>query len=357
MGMSASQMRYCMITGKKSDVEFQGQQINQQRTTLATETSQLNTQLLNLTVPTPPSSDSYSKTTYTFSVNGQSRTVAGTQYKATNYYVDTNGNVIDGNVPVGSPLTQYYAGSYIVNYTTDATTSVGKSSGSSLFSSVTNIINTVPVTTYRTSTGTVLSRVITDPTDSDYNSTDISNINKICQDCDIQDAGGNNYGDPGYAAPQFYKITSSDGVTKYVRESNLEDFANTNQTIPTYYVDDDATQTNNYSMYGCNVEWSDSNRMTCITDSEGVSNTLSVTTTNDETAYKDAYNEYVYQKNLYEQSMDKINSEICIIQSDDKKLELKLQDLDTQQQALSTEMESVKKVIDKNVESSFKIFA
>lgn len=353
MGMSASQMRYCMLTGKKSDVEFQGQQINQQRTTLATETSQLNTQLLNLTVPTPPSSDSYTKTTYTFSANGQARTVAGTQYKSNDYYVDANGNVIDGTAPNGSGLSQYYAGSYIVNYTSDATTSMGKSSGSSLFSSTL----TNGTTIYRTSGGTILSRVITDPTDSDYDSTDISNINKICKDCDVEDAAGNNYGDPAYATPQFYKITSSNGTTKYVLESELQTYANTTQNIPTYYVDDDATQTNNYSMYGCNVEWSASNRMTCITDSEGVPYTLSVTSTSDETAYQDAYNEYVYQKNLYEQSMDKINSEICIIQSDDKKLELKLQDLDTQQQALSTEMESVKKVIDKNVESSFKIFA
>ena len=61
MGMSASQMRYIMISGKKSDIEFQGQQINQQRTTLATESSTLNSSLLNMTVPTPPSSEDFTK--------------------------------------------------------------------------------------------------------------------------------------------------------------------------------------------------------------------------------------------------------------------------------------------------------
>lgn len=44
------------------------------------------------------------------------------------------------------------------------------------------------------------------------------------------------------------------------------------------------------------------------------------------------------------------------VQSKDKKFDLELKRLDTEHNALQTEYDSVKKVIDKNIESSFKIF-
>lgn len=48
---------------------------------------------------------------------------------------------------------------------------------------------------------------------------------------------------------------------------------------------------------------------------------------------------------------------INAIQSLDKGLELQLRRVDTQQQAVQTELDAVKKVIDKNVELTFKTFA
>jgi DNA repair ATPase RecN len=48
---------------------------------------------------------------------------------------------------------------------------------------------------------------------------------------------------------------------------------------------------------------------------------------------------------------------INALQSLDKGLELQLRRVDTQQQAVQTELEAVKKVIDKNVELTFKTFA
>jgi DNA repair ATPase RecN len=41
MGMAASQARYLLLTSRKSDLEFTGQQINQSRTQLANITNQL----------------------------------------------------------------------------------------------------------------------------------------------------------------------------------------------------------------------------------------------------------------------------------------------------------------------------
>ena len=54
--------------------------------------------------------------------------------------------------------------------------------------------------------------------------------------------------------------------------------------------------------------------------------------------------------------IQEINSKIEIIQAQDKNLELKLKQLDTEENAISTEIDAVKKVISKNVESSFKTF-
>ena len=41
MGMAASQARYLLLTARKNDLEFTGQQINQSRTQLADVTNQL----------------------------------------------------------------------------------------------------------------------------------------------------------------------------------------------------------------------------------------------------------------------------------------------------------------------------
>ncbi|MBR1618041.1 hypothetical protein IJ670_07815, partial [bacterium] len=51
---------------------------------------------------------------------------------------------------------------------------------------------------------------------------------------------------------------------------------------------------------------------------------------------------------------DRLQSQI---QSEDKKLELELNNIETQRSAVTTEIESVQKVIDDNIESSFKIFS
>ena len=56
MGMAASQARFLGLTARKTNVEFEGQQINQQRTTLSNQSANYYNQLLGMTVPVPPSS-------------------------------------------------------------------------------------------------------------------------------------------------------------------------------------------------------------------------------------------------------------------------------------------------------------
>lgn len=326
MGMAASQMRYCMLSGRKSDVEFQGQQINQQRTTLATQTSAYNSQLLNLVVPTPPSTASYTTTAYTFTSNGQSRTVTGTVYDST-------------------------SGTYTVNYTTSETTDQGQSTGTSVF----NNAGTPAAPQYQTGGGNALSLAVTAFGTPGYSAVDESNIALIAKDCKIPN-GATAYGAPGYTIPPFYKYTI-DGTTKYVLASELATNANTTTAISTYDVNKNAKVTTSAQMTGAAVTWSSSGRMSSITDSSGHEYSLNVSTTNDDAAYTNAYNEYQYKKSLYDQEINNINAKVSDVEAQDKKLELQLRNLDTTQQSISTEMDAVKKVTDKNIEVSFKTFA
>ena len=112
------------------------------------------------------------------------------------------------------------------------------------------------------------------------------------------------------------------------------------------------------------LQASSSGRFSSVTiesasDSNLVGNTysISVSQTKDDDAYQDAFNEYQYQKALYDQAVSEINAQTEDIQAQDKQLELRLDQLDTEQKAISTELDSVKNVIQKNVEATFKIFA
>lgn len=66
MGMSASQARFLGLTARKTNVEYEGQQINQQRTTLSNQSANYYNNLLGMEVPVPPSVADYTKTVYSF---------------------------------------------------------------------------------------------------------------------------------------------------------------------------------------------------------------------------------------------------------------------------------------------------
>ena len=92
-----------------------------------------------------------------------------------------------------------------------------------------------------------------------------------------------------------------------------------------------------------------------FTDDSVVYN-LNTETITDEAAYKDAMNQYNYENAKYDNAIREINAKTSIIQQQDQQLELRLKQLDTEQKALTTEMEAVKKFVNDNVESSFKTF-
>ena len=105
------------------------------------------------------------------------------------------------------------------------------------------------------------------------------------------------------------------------------------------------------------VETDGNGRFTSIRfEDDTVKYTLNMETVTDDVAYQDAMNQYYYENAKYDKMVQDINAKTSIIQQEDQQLELRLKQLDTEQKALSTEMEAVKKVVNDNIESSFKTF-
>ena len=92
-------------------------------------------------------------------------------------------------------------------------------------------------------------------------------------------------------------------------------------------------------------------------DDDSIVYSLNVETVTGEAAYQDAMNHYLYEKEKYEKTIADINAKTSIIQKEDRTLELRLKQLDTEQLALKTEMDAVQKVIKDNVEKTFKTFS
>ena len=105
------------------------------------------------------------------------------------------------------------------------------------------------------------------------------------------------------------------------------------------------------------LETDSSGRFTSIRlEDDTVKYTLSVETITDEAAYEDAMNQYYYENAKYDKMIQDINAKTSVIQAEDRTLELRLKQLDTEQNALSTEIDAVSKVVKDNVEKSFKTF-
>ena len=91
-------------------------------------------------------------------------------------------------------------------------------------------------------------------------------------------------------------------------------------------------------------------------EDDSVVYTLNVETIKDDDAYNDAMNQYYYEKEQYDKNIADINAKTEIIQAQDRQLQLKLEQLNTEQSALQTEMEACQKVVSKNIDNSFKTF-
>lgn len=343
MGMAASQARFLGLTARKTNVEYEGQQVNQQRTTLSNQSANYYNQLLGMTVPTPPSVADYTKTVYTFNDGSLSNSITS--------------------------LIAQADGSYIVSYTSTWTDDFAAvAAGSSI---VTRAKVDADDDEYNYFIGSKKLRQLGTITNEDRKNDEylktlsddqIENLKK--EEEEYKKILDSQYGDAdwqvryvqnkstGAWSPYFYK---KEDLDKAVYSDNGSSQSN----IPAYTVGS-AQRTEEIKGVNARIEQDATGRLIKITlnpgDEDEVTYALTTNTLTDQAKYDDAMNQYEYDKYQYDQSIQEINAKIEIIQSEDKNLELRLKQLDTEQKAISTEMDAVQKVIEKNTESTFKTF-
>ncbi len=326
MGLAASQARFLNLTARKTNLEYEGQQINQQRTTLANQSANIYNQMLTLSVPTPPSETSFQTIQYNFTYGGNSYSINQVTGK------DSDATVL---------TTETYTNNYAMNESSNYVTK----NGSQYY------VGSSELKLVSTSTDTGISDA----------ANDIKNGMQAAWDADV--AAGIRSAKT-IKTSDIYYVNVGDEKNPVYRYYFTTDVTNAtynadNKSTVTTYTAGSKTEYAQKSFKNAIITRDANNRIVAINHSNLGSTSLSVTSTTikDQAAYDDAYNEYEYQTYLYEQKMNAINAETSVIQAQDKKLELRLKQLDTEQNAISTEMESVSSVVKKNVEDTFKIFA
>lgn len=359
MGMAASQARFLGLTARKSNVEYQGQQINQQRTALSNESANLYNQMLELNVPTPPSTNDFYKTSYVLEDSASS--YANSDYEISNM-TKTYNRENEYTVTLTSKVEKLQ--DLNLNYTSSYTDVTKKTSGGKEY-------NVYKMTLNDGTKGSVQFEYNENDTDAFTGANGslaavkgqlykaeagkgLKGYDECCTDKDktyyfYQDANGrNNFIDQ----ETLDALIANAGTGKKGPSVNVA-------TINTYTtpVSTQVTAIMEKSSTGRYSSITINNDETYANDLKGRTFSLNVVQEMDQEAYDNAMNDYTYQKNLYEKSISDINAQTEIIQSEDQQLELRLQQLNTEQSAISTEMDSVSKVIDDNVEKTFKVFA
>ena len=361
MGMAASQARFLSLTARKTNVEFEGQQINQQRTTLSNESSNYYSQLCNMVVPTPPSSEDYSKTIYTFKDGSETNTINSLVAQQGGWYilnytqsyetesVMINGNVIVSGIPVldenGKPQEDTDGNPVFSGYQI----------GASKLREMGKITD---------------EEIANDPYLKSLESSQLDNV--LVMENKYLEMLTTKYGQANWFVR--YQKRSEDGNYEpvFYNKDEIEKADYSKKTSASLsgiksYTYGQTTETREIQNAAARVTQDTSGRYMSVViydkdadgkpiETSGIEYGLTATTQNDDRAYNDAMNQYNYDKAVYDQEINSINAKIEVLQGQDKDLELRLKQLDTEENALNTEMDVVKKVISKNVDVTFKTF-
>ncbi len=382
MGMAASQARFLGLTARKTNVEFEGQQINQQRTTLSNQSANYYNDLLGMSVPVPPSVDDYTKTVYTFEDGALTNqitamiaqtdgtyTVSYTRQWKDDFSVVTAATSIvnrnqNGNDDPSDDI--YKVGSTTLRNMSDAITyNIG---GQTAYY---NPSDKQYYTTADFQQGTNIDtkdKEITLNSDDEYlkslSADQLANLQK--EEEQYLELLKQKYGDGDYMIRYIQNSSTGEYVPYFYKKSDLEVAnydanGNSQSNINCYTIGSETKTEEVKATEGCRLEKDSSGRYINITIPSGDGKTettysLTTSTVTDQAAYEDAMNQYEFDKQEYDQAINDINAKIEIIQAQDKNLELRLKQLDTEQDAIQTEMDAVQKVIEKNTESTFKTF-
>ena len=416
MGMAASQARYLALTARKTNVEYEGQQVNQARTALANKSANTFNELLKLEVPTAPSTEDFTTLQYSYQDGTIKETISEMSsiqndpdynYMVTHFHysdiftgirsLKTNPQVmfdkkaakstVEGDKVDYDPSTNKYKvdGKELSVY--DPSDATQKAAYTQIAHDYSEFAKT-EVTDIYTYTGDDGNLYFATKEDLNYaykgtkdylpTYTVVDNVPAYVGNCSVLPYDAT---DPNQKAEldQIKKdfpaedIASSkniytwmSGGTRYY--ATLEDLKKTADSAP-----DKSKPTENQKklvQYNAkDVSTKVEQKEKAFVDLDGAGRPYSIRyedssatyalnteTITDEKAYNDAMNKYNHKMHVYEKKIADINAKTKKLQEQDRTLELRLRQLDTEQEALQTEMEAVKKVIDKNIESTFKTF-
>ncbi len=363
MGMAASQARFLGLTARKTNTEYEGQQINQQRTTLSNQSANYYNQLLGMSVPVPPSVADFTKTVYTFKDGALSNSISTMIAKQDGLY----------EISYTSTWTNDFA---VVDATpTLYTKTEGATVDDNLYYVGAKKLRKLGEAIPRDAEGRYAGEVIgqdKEGNDIIYRDEYLSTLSKDQLDQLEKEEDeyvtmlNTKYGTPekGWEVRYTYNTSAKTWKPTFVKRDVL-DKAEYNETgtslnyIKNYTVGS-AQETEEIKGIQARFEQDATGRLVSVTlkpgEADEVTYAVTTNTLTDQAKYDDAMNQYEYDKYQYDQSIQEINSKIEIIQSEDKNLELRLKQLDTEQAAIQTEMDAVQKVIEKNTESTFKTF-
>ncbi len=324
MGLAASQARFLGITARKSNIEYEGQQVNQQRTALAQEVNALYNKLLSLDVPTAPDTTQYYETNYSFSLDN-TESYEG-DYLIKNYYQNDDGTyylnterTYNKNVAVGTVLSN--SG---ITYTTGET------------GERTYTLNT-PEGSYQLTANAQNSASM------------IALINET-------------YGEGTVTDDSLYYYQDADGLTHYMTPTQVEGY--TDGSSLSSYISSNKEVTENVIFESATVTFDENNRFSSISATDpntgaSIFNTTTVDTTrvHDDEGYEAALRDYTMSRDEYDKEVADLNAQTETLQQEDKVLELRLNQIDTEQNELQTELEAVKAILDKNIENTFNTFS
>lgn len=323
MGLAASQARYLGLTARKSNIEYEGQQVNQQRTALAEEVNSLYSKLLSVDVPVAPNTTDYYETNYSYELTGTDGYDG--DYLIKNYYKNDDG-------------------SYYLN--TERTYNKNVSTKTILTNS--NISTTVD------EEGNV--KYTLNTPDGSYDL--IANAkNSESMISLINATEGSEVIAPG---TELYYYQDTEGLTHYVDPALVYDG---NKNVSSY-ISDNKEFTESVIFPSAQVELDSNGRFKSIyaTDpntGETIFNSTDVDTTRtyNTEGYEAALRDYTMSKDEYDKEIADLNAQTESLQQEDKVLELRLNQIDTEQNELQTELDAVKSVLDKNIENTFNTFS
>ena len=313
MGLAASQARFLGLTARKSNIEYEGQQVNQQRTALAEEVNSLYNSLAALKLPIAPDATQFYKSNYSFELNNTASDDGS--YIVKNYYKNDDGS--------------YYLNT---NRTYDKNIAEGTVVANAQISVSGGVYSYKP-------TGSETAIELTESSDS----------------ADMINLINSTYPNELSTSDTLYYYSDAEGLTHYFSKAQMDNKDSSSQKISSY-IRSNKTVTESKIFEKANITFDSNNRISKITlDNQ----TVDVDTTRDydTDGYNSALRDYTMSKDEYNRKVQELNAKTESLQQEDKILEMRLDQISTEQNELKTEMEAVKSILKDNIENTFNTFS